>query len=268
MMSEMPVVSASRATAAPGVTDPFRPCAVIPVYNHEQPLPAVVARLRAAGLYSILVDDGSSAGCAAVIDQLAQQTGVTRIRLATNQGKGAAVTAGLRQAGALGFTHALQVDADGQHDLDVIPTFIAAARAQPLALICGRPQYDASMPAGRRYSRYLTHIWVWINTLSLAIPDAMCGFRVYPVGPTLVLLAERRLKPRMAFDVEILVRLAWRDQPMRWLPVSVHYPVDGRSHFRLLEDNWQISRMHTRLFFGMLIRLPVLLWRRLQRGMA
>ena len=203
------------------------PCAVIPVYNHETAVPGVVAALRAAGLPCVLVDDASSPACAAVLGELARGENIFLIRLAVNQGKGGAVMAGLREAMQLGFTHALQVDADGQHDLRNVATFMRVSQQNPAALVCGYPQYDASVPKGRLYARYLTHVWVWINSLSLQIPDSMCGFRVYPLAPT-----------------------------------QVHYPQDGLSHFRLFHDNALISSMHTKLFFGMLIRLPGILWRR------
>ena len=238
------------------------PCAVIPVYNHETAVPAVVDALLAAGLPCVLVDDASSPACAAVLEHLAQGENIFLIRLAVNQGKGGAVMAGLREASRLGFTHALQVDADGQHDLRDVATFMQVSQQNPEALICGYPQYDASVPKGRLYARYLTHVWVWINSLSLQIPDSMCGFRVYPLAPTLALINSVTLGKRMDFDPEILVRLAWRNQPMRWLPTKVHYPQDGLSHFRLFHDNALISGMHTKLFFGMLVRLPSILWGR------
>ena len=238
------------------------PCALIPVYNHEAAVPAVVRNLLDHGLPCLLVDDGSSPACAAVLAQLASLDNVSLLTLPTNQGKGAAVMAGFREAARLGFTHALQVDADGQHDLRDVATFIQVSQQNPEALICGYPQYDASVPKGRLYARYLTHVWVWINSLSLQIPDSMCGFRVYPLAPSLALINSVKLGKRMDFDPEILVRLAWRNQPMRWLPTKVHYPLDGLSHFRLFHDNALISGMHTKLFFGMLLRLPSILWRR------
>lgn len=239
-----------------------KPCAVIPVYNHEQAVPAVVDDLLRTGLPCVLVDDASDAGCAQVLARLAQQTNVFLVTLPVNQGKGGAVMAGLREAARLGFSHALQVDADGQHDLGDVQTFLEHSRHAPQALVCGYPQYDASVPKGRLYARYLTHVWVWINSLSLQIPDSMCGFRVYPLPATLALIDTVRLGKRMDFDPEILVRLAWRNQPMRWLPTRVHYPQDGLSHFRLVHDNALISKMHAKLFFGMLVRAPAILWRR------
>ncbi|CAD5106501.1 glycosyltransferase family 2 protein [Zestomonas carbonaria] len=241
-----------------------KPCAVIPVYNHEHALPRVVAALRESGLPCVLVDDASNPACAAVMDRLAEQAGTFLVRLAVNQGKGGAVMAGLREAQRLGFSHALQVDADGQHDLTDVARFLEASQAEPQTLVCGYPQYDSSVPKSRLYARYLTHVWVWINSLSLSIRDGMCGFRVYPLASSVALLDSARLGRRMDFDPEILVRLAWRNQPMRWLPTRVHYPLDGLSHFRLWHDNALISKMHAKLFFAMLIRLPLILWRRWQ----
>ncbi|MEA9976168.1 MULTISPECIES: glycosyltransferase family 2 protein [unclassified Pseudomonas] len=238
------------------------PCAVIPVYNHERAVSAVVQELLSAGLPCVLVDDASSPRCAAVLQTLAKQPNVYLLRLSTNRGKGGAVMVAFREAARLGFSHALQVDADGQHDLQDVALFLDASRANPQALICGYPRYDASVPKGRLYARYLTHVWVWINSLSLEIIDSMCGFRIYPLPPVLNLMDSVQIGQRMDFDSEILVRLSWRNQPMRWLPVRVHYPQDGVSHFRLLHDNALISKMHAKLFIGMLGRLPLILWRR------
>jgi glycosyltransferase involved in cell wall biosynthesis len=244
----------------------FRPVAVVPVYDHELAVTGVVDGIVAAGLPCILVDDGSSASCAAVLDELASRgRGVTLVRRATNGGKGAAVTDGLRAALDAGHTHALQVDADGQHTLADLPLFLDAAARHPQAVICGQPTFDDSMPRSRFYLRYLTHVFVWLNTLSLEIRDSMCGFRVYPLASTVALLDRERTGRRMDFDIEVLVRLHWRGVPMVWIPTRVRYPADGVSHFRLLLDNVLITRLHARLFLGMLLRLPILAARRLAR---
>ncbi|MBK1711183.1 glycosyltransferase family 2 protein [Rubrivivax gelatinosus] len=244
------------------------PVVVIPVYNHPATIGAMVAAVRGHGLRCILVDDGSDAGCAAVLDALAAQHGqpVTLLRLASNQGKGGAMLAGLREARRQGFEHALQIDADGQHDPADIPRFVALSRRHPDAVICGCPVYDDSVPRGRLYARYLTHVWVWINTLSLAIRDSMCGFRIYPLASTVALIDEVAIGRRMDFDSEVLVRLHWRGVAVVNLPTRVHYPQDGVSHFRAWRDNLLISRMHATLFAGMLLRAPALLARRLRGG--
>ncbi|HTV77101.1 MAG TPA: glycosyltransferase [Steroidobacteraceae bacterium] len=241
----------------------FNPCAIVPVYDHEHAVARVVAAVRAAGLPCLLVDDGSGETCARELARLAASVPQTSLlRLPVNRGKGAAMAAGFGAACERGYSHGLQVDADGQHALGDIPAFIDAARREPSALICGRPVFDRSMPAGRRYGRYLTHGLVWLNTLSFAIPDSLCGFRVYPLATVLQLMAEEYIGRRMDFDVEIIVRLYWRGVPMRWLPTAVTYPLDGVSHFRMIRDNARMVALQARLFGGMLARLPRLLGRR------
>ena len=241
-----------------------RPCAVIPVYNHGATVRGVVAHLRACGLPCILVDDGCAGPSAEVLDALAAE-GSVLLRRGRNGGKGRAVQDGLRHAAALGYTHALQIDADGQHAVEDVPAFLAAARAHPAALIAGAPQYGDDAPRSRLYGRWLTRVWVWINTLSRDIPDAMCGLRLYPLVPTLAVLKNGDPGQRMDFDIAILVRLHWAGVPMRWLPTAVRYPPGGISHFRGWRDNWLISRMHARHFAGMLRRAPGLLMRHWRR---
>ena len=222
----------------------------------------VVAAVRAAGLPCLLVDDGSGPACAGELDRLAATVPHTRVlRLPKNAGKGAAMLAGFAAAWQLGYSHALQVDADGQHALADVPDFIAAARREPQALICGRPVFDRSMPAIRHYGRYLTHGLVWLNTLSFSIPDSMCGFRVYPLEAVMTLMAQEHIGRRMDFDVEIIVRLYWRQVPMRWIATAVTYPLDGVSHFRMFRDNARMVALQLRLLGGMLGRLPRLLAR-------
>lgn len=242
----------------------FRPLVVIPVYDHEHAITAMVDGVRAHGLACLLVDDGSRPSCAAVLRGLAEREGVALLRLAVNQGKGGAMLAGFAEAARMGASHVLQIDADGQHATGDIPRFLAAAEAAPAAVINGAPIYDASVPKGRLYGRYLTHVWVWINTLSFSIRDSMCGFRVYPLAPVQALVATETIGLRMDFDPEILVRLVWRGVAVHNLATPVRYPQDGVSHFDVLRDNLRISRMHTRLFFGMLRRLPRLLLRKLR----
>lgn len=240
--------------------------AIIPVYNHGETVGDVVATLRGYGLPVILVDDGSDEATARALDKIATRAkafgpSVKLIRFPKNRGKGAAVMTGLRRAHDLGATHALQVDADGQHGLEVVPRFLDAATEQPEAVIAGRPLYDATVPRTRFYARYFTHVWVWINTLSTRIVDSMCGFRLYPLDAVMKVLPAMRNARRMDFDTEIAVRLDWEGVPFVNLPVAVRYPLGGRSHFRVGLDNLRISVMHAKLFFGMLRRLPKLIAR-------
>lgn len=236
-------------------------CILVPVYDHPDCLPWLVEGLQSIGLHTLLVNDGSGQRCTARLREIdAMYDWITLVEREVNGGKGAAVKTGLLEAASRGYSHALQLDADGQHDLRDVPHFLEVSRRNPAAVITGRPVYKDA-PALRRYARYLTHIWVWINTLSLAIEDSMCGFRVYPLSSTNKILREQYTGDRMDFDPEILVRLHWAGVRVISIPTAVCYPQDGISHFRGFRDNVLISWAHTRLFFGMLIRLPQL-WRR------
>lgn len=234
----------------------FRACALIPVYNHWREIGRLVGALRDAGLAVILVDDGSDPKTASVLDGAARRdAGVTVLRHERNRGKGAAFLTGLEAAARDGHTHALQIDADGQHDPGQAGTLLALARREPEALVSGTPAYDRSVPAVRYYGRWITHLLVWLETGSRALTDSMCGYRVYPVEATLKAFRTGHVGRRMDFDTEIMVRLHLAGTPVRFTPVNVHYPRDGLSNFRMLRDNLRMAWLHVRLLAGLPIRL-------------
>jgi glycosyltransferase involved in cell wall biosynthesis len=239
------------------------PCVIIPVYNHHQHIEAIAARITGLGLPCILIDDGSDPPCREVLARLARrEPAVSLHRLEPNQGKGAAVCAGLRAALAAGYTCALQIDADGQHNIDDIPEFLRLAADNPHDVIAGVRIYR-NAPRSRQYGRLLTDLWVWINTLSTDIRDSMCGFRVYPLKPTVEVIDQTPVGRRMDFDTDILVRLYWAGLGVKQLHTRVEYDTGSPSHFDLVADNARISLMHARLFFGMLARAPRLIRRNL-----
>lgn len=245
------------------MNDAFKPCLVIPCYNHAKLLSGIIEQLESYGLFIIIVDDGSNAEDAEVLNHLTHQhNNRYLLTLSKNCGKGGAVIEGFKTAYFQGFTHALQIDADGQHDMEDIPKFLELSAKNPEALISGAPIYNDSVPKSRLYSRYITHFWVWIETLSLSIIDSMCGFRIYPLHETIALLNQTKIGRYMDFDIEIMVKLYWRGVPVLFIKTNVDYPELGISNFRALQDNVRISWMHTRLFFGMLIRSPRLIWRK------
>lgn len=240
------------------------PCIVIPVYNHAYKVPQVLQQLQPYGLPCVLVNDGSDTEATEFLRQLvARDPAVMLEEQFPNQGKGAAVMRGLRRAAAEGYTHAVQIDADGQHAVKDLPKLLDAAQTHPQALITGVPVYNDSVPRGRLIGRYVTHFWVWVETLSFNIRDSMCGYRVYPLASTIALADAVQLGTRMDFDTDIMVRAYWRGTPVLSIPTAVDYPEDGISNFQLWRDNVQISWMHTRLVCGMLPRIPLLLWRNL-----
>jgi len=237
---------------------------VIPNYNHHLVITDTIQALVAFGLPIILVDDGSNKETQDVLLEIERDFHqVTLIRRDQNGGKGAAVQTGLAAAYQAGWSHALQVDADGQHDLNDVDRMLKLSLKHPKALLSGQPIYDDSISKGRYYGRFITHFWVYIETLSTDIKDSMCGFRVYPLAAYHQLAQSSRLGNKMDFDIEVMVKLHWQGVPMHFVETKVHYPEDGISHFNVFDDNVLISLMHTRLFFGMLWRLPRLLVRKL-----
>lgn len=245
----------------------FNPCIVIPVYDHEQTIDAVLSGLQQLGVPCILIDDGSAPACAARLSRLAQAAPhcVTLLRHPCNQGKGAAVLTGCRYAARQGYSHMLQIDADGQHDSYEAGYFLRRAEQHPGKVIVAYPVYHTAQPKARLYGRSATHIGAWISTLSLQIRDSTCGLRVYPVAAVMALAAHTKLGKRMNFDTDVLVRLYWDGIEMINLPTPVAFPQGGVSHFRRWRDSLLMMGMHAQLFAGMLRRAPQLLarsWRR------
>ncbi|MEI6066601.1 MAG: glycosyltransferase family 2 protein [Methylococcaceae bacterium] len=244
----------------------MKPCIIIPVYNHEHAIAQVIAKLKPYGIPCLLVNDGSSAACSAVLQDCARlETGwLTLLNRSVNGGKGAAVIDGFNAAQRLGYTHVIQIDADGQHSIEDIPRFLEAGKLNPEAMILGQPVFDESVPKNRLYGRRVTNFWIVMHTLSQAIADGMCGFRLYPLAAVDKLISTTQIARGMDYDIDIVVRLNWQGVEAVNIPTAVCYPYDGVSHFRLLQDNVIISKTHARLFFGMLIRIPQLILRHWQ----
>ncbi len=228
----------------------IKPCILIPTYDNPDTIEDVTRAVRRFGLDVIVVDDGSGPRAKEALKRLRlSDDRVIVVTRPKNGGKGAAVKDGLRCADGLGFTHALQVDADGQHTLDDIPAMLEAARANPTALILGEPQFDETAPKGRLYGRRVSIFWVRFETFGLGanIADPLCGFRVYPVASA---VKAKVSSDRMDFDPEIAVRLVWMGLPVINVPTKVRYvsaEEGGVSHFNVFWDNVLISVMHTRL---------------------
>lgn len=226
----------------------WRLCAVVPTYDNPQTVRSVVESVRSQDLEVIVIDDGSGADGRRACEQVGNAGLATVRHLPQNRGKGAAVQVGFEVAREFGFSHALQVDADGQHDLSRIPAFAEASRGNPAALVLGYPQYDASAPRSRKAARGITDFWVALEVGGRdKIRDAMIGFRVYPLAPVAKL---RRLGAGMDFDIEIAVRLVLAGTPTINLPVGVRYlsaEEGGVSHFRPVMDNLRFGWLHSRL---------------------
>lgn len=239
-------------------------CLIVPHYNHAAQFAVFLPQLAALSLPILVVDDGSDEQNQSTLDTLlAEYPQVACIKHATNRGKGAAVISAFYWARANGFTHVLQIDADGQHAVSDVARFIQAAQDYPQTILSGKPVFDDSVPKARLYGRKVTDFWVMLETWSLIIKDGLCGFRIYPLDQMELLLDKYHFGPRMEFDTELLVKAVWQDIPLKYINTAVIYPENSVSHFRYLQDNCQLIALHTRLMLGMLWRAPRLIGRRL-----
>ena len=235
-------------------------CLLIPIYDHGQTIDRVVLSLAHFGLPLLIVDDGSHISTKQELQRIAErEPWITLLRREQNGGRGAALKDGYRLAHENGFTHAIQLDADGQHAATDVPRMLNALEAHPEALVLGAPIFDSSIPKARLYGRQLSRVTVWISTLSFAVEDPLCGFRGVPLQPTIELLDVERTGDHMEFDPEFCVRLAWAGTRVVNVPTRVVYDPMGLSHFDTLRDNLRLTWTYTRLLSGAVFRSPSLL---------
>ena len=243
---------------------------LIPSYN---PGSRVFATVRAAldrwAPVWVVVDGSTDHSEQRLLAMAAAEPALRIFVLPKNGGKGAAVLHGLREARALGYTHALTMDSDGQHPAECISTFMQTSLAMPGAMVLGCPVFDSSAPSLRVKGRKISNWWANLETLWAGVADSLFGFRVYPIDPLIGVMRAQPWMRRFDFDVEAVVRLCWRGIVPVNLPAPVRYfrPQDGGvSHFNYWRDNALLTWMHFRLFLGFLPRLPLLLARRLRRS--
>lgn len=226
----------------------MKPGLVIPIYDHGSTIAGVVESLAKLDLPCLIVDDGSGDATRRQLDLIEERYPWVRVeRHARNLGRGAALRTAYRAAAARGWTHVVQLDADGQHTAADIPRFLEAASARPEALVLGTPVFDESVPWHRLHGRKLSQVIVWLETLSTAVSDPLCGFRCVPLAPTLPILDRNRTGDRMDFDPELIIRLVRAGVPVVNIPTAVRYPESGISHFRMVEDNLRIAWAYLRL---------------------
>ena len=219
---------------------------VVPCFNHGDAFADVADKLCEFETPVIVVDDGSTPQQSKKIKNICSKHKFLYVKNAKNGGKGAAMITGFQFAIKNGFTHALQIDADGQHDIRDIPLFFKIAKSHPDDLIIGNPIYDKSAPRSRLIGRKITDFWVMVETLNKNMPDTMCGFRVYPLKYIEPILKSIKFK-RMGFDIEIVVKAFRNGIHIIAIPTKVIYPENGTSNFHAFRDNFYISLLHTYL---------------------
>lgn len=236
---------------------------LVPHYNHLPLFTSFLPKLASVGLPIIVIDDCSDDAELEQLESLCRNyEQVTLIRHHVNRGKGSAFRSGVHHAQQRGFSHVVQVDADGQHNLEDLPTLLAKSQEHPRAIISGAPFFESDAPKARVYGRKVTDFWVAIETLSLQLKDSLCGYRVYPVEQTLSLYDKHYIAPRMSFDTEILVKAVWQGIAVHYVPTKVIYHEQSISHFHYLRDNLELIRLHARLVLGMIKHAPRILYRR------
>lgn len=224
---------------------------VIPVYNHAATLRQVVLGAMAAHRRVLVVDDGSTDGGADVLGGLP----VRVVRHERNRGKGAAILTAAAEARALGMTHMVTLDADGQHDPGEIHRFLDLIPQHPQAVLVGKRDFEAAgAPAARRFGRAFSNFWFRVQT-GCRVGDSQSGFRAYPLE---VLTHLPLREKRYTFEIEVLVRAAWAGVEVRDVDISVVYP-KGKgyvSHFHLFLDNVRLSLLNTRLTMRSMMPWP------------
>lgn len=236
-------------------------CAIVPCYRHAATLNSVLKRLHRFSLPVIVIDDGNDRENALIIENTVSayntdKEHVILLKHEVNQGKGGSVSSGLKYALEHGFTHAVQVDSDGQHCIEDMDKILSLSYDNPDCVISGMPVYDSNAPKSRIIGRKITNFFVHVETLSSMIKDAMIGFRVYPLDKTVAVISKSHIGSRMNFDIEVLVRLVWNGVKVKFFETKVDYPENGISNFRPM-DNVKISLMHTKLCCISILTLPV-----------
>lgn len=231
---------------------------LIPTYNTgAERLAATVREALACWQPVWVVVDGSTDGSSRLVEEMAAAMPGLRVTvLPRNGGKGAAVLAGARFALAAGFTHALVMDADGQHPADRIAEFMQASQAKLAALVLGQPVFGPEAPQIRLQGRKLSVGLVHFETFGKAIADPLFGFRVYPLAPLVKVLSATRWARRYDFDPEVAVRLVWSGVPTVNIPATCRYlsrEEGGISHFHYWRDNLRMIWLHTRLITQLLL---------------
>ena len=225
-------------------------CAVvIPTYNNDRTLGGVIAGVRRYCTDIFVVNDGSTDRTAEV---LASTEGIRTIAYARNRGKGYALRCGLRAAREAGFRYALTIDSDGQHYPDDIARFIERIERRPDTLLIGARNLTAdNMPARNTFANRFSNFWYLVET-GRRLEDTQSGFRLYPLRQ---LGRLRSLCSRYEFEVEVIVRAAWRGVEVENIPVKVYYAPDGErvSHFRPLRDFTRISLLNSVLVLEALL---------------
>ncbi|PTT73264.1 MULTISPECIES: DUF2062 domain-containing protein [unclassified Chryseobacterium] len=215
-------------------------CVLIPTYNNEKTLKRVIDGVLDYTEDIIAVNDGSTDSTKEILRSYSQ---IEVIDLPENKGKGNGLKTGFRKAKELGYDYAITIDSDGQHYPDDIPVFVEALlnEKEDVLLIGNRNMSQDGIPKKSSFGNRFSNFWFWFET-GIKLEDTQSGYRLYPLHK----IPKKYFTPKFEFEIEIIVRTAWRHIPVRNVPVKVLYdPAERVSHFRPFKDFTRISILNT-----------------------
>ena len=214
-------------------------CVLIPTYNNEKTLRRVIDGVLDYTENIIVINDGSTDSTLQILEKYS----ITIINLSENKGKGNALKLGFRKAKEFGYNHAITIDSDGQHYPDDIPVFIENLlnENEEVLLIGNRNMSQDGIPKKSSFGNRFSNFWFWFET-GIKLEDTQSGYRLYPLHK----IPKKYFTPKFEFEIEIIVRTAWRHVPVKNVPIKVLYDPEERvSHFRPFKDFTRISILNT-----------------------
>lgn len=219
----------------------YNVCVLIPTYNNAQTVANVITDVLAYTDQLIVVNDGSTD---ATGDILQQFTTIRKLEYRRNRGKGYALRAGFDFARELGYDYAITMDSDGQHFASDLPSFLTVLNEDPDCIVVGARNMDQeTVPGKSSFGNRFSNFWFWV-TSGITMKDTQSGYRWYPIRR---MEGIRFFTRKFEFEIEVLVRSAWNDIPVKNIPVRVFYPERGKriTHFRPFRDFTRISILNT-----------------------
>ena len=213
---------------------------VIPTYNNQKTLKRVIDGVLGYTQNIIIINDGSTDSTQEILAQYPQ---IQVISLPINKGKGNALQIGFKKAENLGFHFAITIDSDGQHYPDDIAIFVEhlALENEDVLLIGNRNMSQDGIPKKSSFGNRFSNFWFWFET-GIKLEDTQSGYRLYPLKS----IPKRYFTPKFEFEIEVIVRSAWKKIPVKNVPIKVLYDPNERvSHFRPYKDFTRISILNT-----------------------
>jgi glycosyltransferase involved in cell wall biosynthesis len=217
----------------------FKVCVIIPTYNNHMTLKRVIDGVLQYTRNIIIVNDGSTDSTPQILEQYPQ---LVQVHQPVNKGKGIALQTGFKVARDAGYEYAITIDSDGQHFPDDLPTFIDVLEAEGEALLIGsRNMEQEGVPKKSSFGNKFSNFWFWFET-GIKLQDTQSGYRLYPLNK----IPQKSFTNKFEYEIEVIVRTAWKGVPVKNIPVQVLYDMSERvSHFRPFKDFTRISILNT-----------------------